>query len=271
MDALPLSPTSSIRWYGRRMPSPSSYAAAQYGDSTGRLDARIAIHRHGTNPVSWFDWLASRLPTGGDVLEVGAGTGELWRHVEPSAYASVTLTDFSAAMCDRLAEVPGTRVEQCDAASLPFGDGSFDVVIANHMLYHVDDPGMALAEFARALRPGGRLAVATNGADHLADLAAVGAAVGRPDLAPGVTRLTFVAENGPALVARFFSAVRVERYPCDLEVPAVEPVMAYVDSLSGEPLTSGQRAAAMAYVAGRIAEDGCFRVRKHTVLVTAVR
>jgi SAM-dependent methyltransferase len=253
------------------MPSPSSYATAQYADSTSRLDARIAVHRYGTNPQSWFDWLASRLPLAGDVLEVGAGTGELWRHVDRAAYPSVTLTDFSAAMCARLTEIRGVRVAQCDATALPFAAASFDSVVANHMLYHVDDPQVALAEFARVLRPGGRLVVATNGADHLADFADVGAAVGRPDLAPGVTRLTFVAENGPALVARFFADVRVERYPCDLEVPAVEPVMAYVDSLSGAPLTSGQRAAARAYVEARIAEDGCFRVRKHTVLITAVR
>lgn len=256
-------------WYVRRVSSPSSYAAAQYADSTSRLDARIAIHRYGTNPLSWFDWLASRLPSHGDLLEVGAGTGELWRHADRSAYASVTLTDFSPAMCARLAEISGVRVEQCDATALAFAAASFDSVVANHMLYHVDDPAVALAEFARVLRPGGRLAVATNGADHLADFAAVGAAAGRPDLVPGITRLTFVAENGPELVGRLFSDVRVERYPCDLEVPAVEPVMAYVDSLSGEPLTSGQRAAARAYVEGRIAEDGCFRVRKHTVLITA--
>lgn len=253
------------------MTTPSAHAAAQYADTTGRLDARIAIHRYGTNPEPWFGWLAARLPLQGAVLEVGAGTGELWRQVDRSACSSVTVADFSAAMCARLAELSGVRVERCDATALPFADQAFDGVIANHMLYHVDEPLVALAEFARVLRPGGRLAVATNGADHLAGFAAVGAAAGRADLVPGATRLTFTAENGPALVAQHFADVRVERYPCDLAVPEVEPVMAYLESMGREPLTPAQRSAARAYVEGRIAEDGCFQIRKHTVLITASR
>ena len=80
------------------MTSPSSHAVDQYADTTGRLDARIAIHRHGTNPEPWFGWLESRLPLCGDVLDVGAGTGELWRHVDRTACVSVTLADFSPAM-----------------------------------------------------------------------------------------------------------------------------------------------------------------------------
>ncbi|MDX5456788.1 hypothetical protein ACGFI5_05455 [Micromonospora tulbaghiae] len=51
----------------------------QYAATTGNLTARIALHSYGTNPQSWYAWLGERLPLSGDVLEVGAGTGELWR------------------------------------------------------------------------------------------------------------------------------------------------------------------------------------------------
>src|SRR5205823_7431572 len=94
-----------------------------------------------------------------------------------------TLTDFSPAMCAQLRTVPGARVVRCDASDLPFCDAGFDTVVANHMLYHLDDPVAALREFARVLRPGGRLAAAVNGADHLDELNAIGVGVGRPDLA----------------------------------------------------------------------------------------
>ena len=43
----------------------------------------------------------------------------------------------------------------------------FDVVVADHMLYHVPDPRRAAAEFARVPRPGGVLLAATNGPQHL--------------------------------------------------------------------------------------------------------
>jgi SAM-dependent methyltransferase len=46
-----------------------------------------------------------------------------------------------------------------DAARLPFGDGSFDRVIAAEVLEHIDDDRTAVDELARVLRPGGVIAV----------------------------------------------------------------------------------------------------------------
>jgi SAM-dependent methyltransferase len=232
----------------------------------------MALHSHGTNPQNWFSWLAERLPLAGEVLEVGAGTGKLWSHIDHEARGlRLTLADFSPAMCAQLRSVPGARVEECDAAALPFGDGDFDTVVANHMLYHVDDPAAALAEFARVLRPGGRLAVATNGLDHMAEVSEIGAAIGRADLRMWQFRSDFNAETAAAYVGRLFGEVTVERYPCDLDVPAAQPVLAYLESMAEEPLSAAQRSAAQDFVQARIAADGGFRIRKHTVLVTATR
>ncbi|MEU4238452.1 methyltransferase domain-containing protein [Actinoplanes sp. NPDC026619] len=249
------------------MTSPSAHAVRQYASSTGRLTARMAIHAYGTNPQDWFSWLGERLPLAGRVLEVGAGTGELWRRVRHDGL-ELTLTDFSAAMCARLASVPGARVRRCVAGALPFVDGSFDTVVANHMLYHVDDPAAALRELARVLRPGGRIAVATNGLAHMTELRELGTRIGRPDL---IAWRGFTAGNGPGLIAAAFSGVRVEEYPADLAVPSVAPILAYLGSMADEPLTEAQVAAVEGIVAERIAADGVFRVRKHTVLMTATR
>lgn len=252
--------------------TPSAHAISQYATTTGNLAARIAIHAYGTNPQDWFSWLDGRLPLAGDVLEVGAGTGKLWTRVDHGARGlRLTLTDFSPAMCDQLRTVTGARVQQCDATELPFGDAGFDTVIANHMLYHLDDPAAALREFARVLRPGGRLAVAVNGGDHLAELDALGPLIGRPELTLHATQNDFTAETGPAYVARFFTDVAVERYPCDLDVPTADPVLAYLASMASAPLTAEQLSAARDHVQARIDADGRFHVRKHTVLITASR
>jgi len=251
---------------------PSAHARKQYATTTANLTARIAVHAFSTNPQDWFSWLDGHLPLAGAVLEVGAGTGKLWTRVDHVTRGlDLTLTDFSPAMCEHLRTIADARVRQCDAADLPFPDAVFDTVVANHMLYHVDDPDAALREFARVLRPGGRLAVAVNGADHLAEFNLIGELIGRPELTLLASRNDFRAETGPTYVARHFTDVAVEAYPGDLEIPLVEPVLSYLASMAAEPLTPEQRAAAQAFVQGRIDADGVYRVRRHTVLITAVR
>jgi SAM-dependent methyltransferase len=56
----------------------------------------------------------------------------------------------------------GLEVETvaCDAESLPLPDASFDLVLGHAVLHHIPDPGRALAEFHRVLRPGGVVAFA---------------------------------------------------------------------------------------------------------------
>ena len=64
----------------------------------------------------------------------------------------------------------GIDARVADVQSLPFGDGEFDCVTANWMLYHVPDLDLGLAEVARVLRSGGRLVAVTKSLDHLAEL-----------------------------------------------------------------------------------------------------
>jgi len=219
----------------------------------------MALHSYGTNSESWWQWLAPRLPRAGQVLEVGAGTGELWRQI---AHGPVTLVDFSSAMCSRLRQLPNARVARADASALPFAGAAFDTVIANHMLYHVDDPALALREFARVLTDGGRLAVAVNGREHMAELEEFGSPARTPQ------RLNdFSAETAPSAIAEVFDNVTVDRYPSDLAVPAAEPILAYLDSWT--PLTPTERAAAKARIQSRIDNEGAFHEAAHTVLITA--
>jgi SAM-dependent methyltransferase len=248
--------------------SPSARAVQQYAASTGNLTARMALHAYGSNPQDWFTFVAERLPAGGDVLEVGAGTGALWSRVDRRDMR-LTLTDFSPAMCARLRAVEGAVVRRCDATRLPFGDAVFDTVIANHMLYHLDDPEAALREFARVVRPGGRVFVAVNGREHHAEITALGPAIGRPDLVLSAVHNDVTAEAVPGRLARYFGTVTVDDYRGDLAVPAPEPVLAYFTSMANEPLTPAQESAARALIQARIAAGGVFRIRRRTVLITA--
>jgi ubiquinone/menaquinone biosynthesis C-methylase UbiE len=135
----------------------------QYRDASN-LNVRMALHqRFGTAKVPWHRWVFDQfhLPPEARVLELGCGPGQLWvQNMDrvPADWA-VTLSDFSLGMVeqarDNLAasDQPFT-FERCDAQALPFADGSFDSVIANHMLYHIPDRQRVYAEVRRVLKPG---------------------------------------------------------------------------------------------------------------------
>jgi SAM-dependent methyltransferase len=249
-----------------------AYAARQYA-STDRLDARIAIHRTGWNPRPWHPWVLDHLPLAADqaVLEVGAGTGALWTAREPQhPLPRLTLTDASPAMCEALRRAhPRAEVRQCLADALPYPDGSFDGAVANHMLYHLDDPAAALRELRRVLRPAGWFAASTNSRTNLRRLDDLAASAGVPRARPPALP-AFTAENGPDLIAAAFDDVRVHRYDDDLSVPDADLVVGYLATFADD-LSDSERVALRAAAQRVIDAEGAFVVAKHVVLITARR
>ena len=201
------------------------------------------------------------------MLEVGCGPASLWEanldRIHPSW--RLTLTDFSPGMIESARRVLGDRADYAvaDAQKLPFADASFDVVIANHMLYHVPDRPKALAELARVLVRGGEFHAATNGYGHMREL---------HELVPGweFARHTeeFGLETGVVQVEAFFMDVRVERHLCELLVTEVDPVVAYVRS---SHTFGGDAEVVRAPVAEAIARDGVFRIAKSQGVIHARR
>jgi demethylmenaquinone methyltransferase / 2-methoxy-6-polyprenyl-1,4-benzoquinol methylase len=100
------------------------------------------------------------------VLDVATGTGLVARALVERYGCRVVGLDQSeemlAAARRRLEPVPALaqRVElvRGEAESLPFADGQFDHLTFTYLLRYVDDPGATLAELARVVRPGGRIA-----------------------------------------------------------------------------------------------------------------
>ncbi len=229
--------------------------------STAPLASRIAIHRYGTNPQTWYAFVRALLPPADDVADVGAGTGALW--AEGPRPARLVAVDSSAAMCAALRE-RGLPAVRAAADRLPFADAAFGGAVCNHVLYHLADPAAGLAELRRVVRPRGWVAVATNGRGHMAELNAVAVAAGLPE---GDVHVHFPAERAAeAVAAAGFGEVETHRYDDTLAVPDAEPVVAYIASMTPRPLTPDEEAALRAAVT-----TTPFTIRKHTVLVVARR
>lgn len=245
---------------------PSRHAVSQYSNTSNRLAARLAIHTWNTHSQGWFEWAGERIPKDGAILEVGAGTGQLWRETLTKPTTKLTLTDFSSAMCKELETIPGAEVRQAGAERLPFEDAVFDTVVANHMLYHVDSPDAALKEFSRVLKPGGTAIIALNGMDHLDELLTLGEKVDRPSTIRNQARIT--AENARQFLDKIFEDVTEERFPGSFEVGTIQPVVDYLGSLGDEGLNKEQEAIVRSVVNEAIQSDGIFRVKKNMVLFT---
>jgi ubiquinone/menaquinone biosynthesis C-methylase UbiE len=214
----------------------------QYKNSSN-LDARIALHqRFSTNPHGWFNWVFDtliKLPVESRILELGCGSGEMWKECASRIPAGwvITLTDLSDGMLDATWRnlVPlgrNFKFEQMDAQSIPYGDKSFDAVIANHMLYHVPDLEMALAEIKRVLKDDGHLITTTVGNAHIQEIVQWLKRV-RTKERSGRFSSPFTLENGQEQLQKFFSQVAISRYVDNLEVTEIDPLIAYIRSSIG--------------------------------------
>jgi demethylmenaquinone methyltransferase/2-methoxy-6-polyprenyl-1,4-benzoquinol methylase len=129
---------------------------APIGPSYDRVGALLSF---GQDP-RWRRFLVSRLPhDGGHVLDVATGTGLVAAELVRRGFR-VTGVDQSPDMLAGAHRRFQGRVElvESSAESLPFADGAFDHLTVTYLLRYVDDPGTALAELARVVRPGGSIA-----------------------------------------------------------------------------------------------------------------
>lgn len=177
-------------------------------------------------------------PAEPDVLEVGCGPGWLWENAVDDLPAGLrlTLTDLSTGMVETatsrvaaLGKFDAIAGEVADAQRLPFPGAAFDLVLANHMIYHVREPAVAVAELARVLRPGGQLLAATNGPHDMRELWEIRAEVFGQRPHEGLTR-RFGSVSGLPMIEAVFGEVEWRTYTDQLRCTDPADVIAYLTS-----------------------------------------
>jgi ubiquinone/menaquinone biosynthesis C-methylase UbiE len=260
-----------------------------YADES-QLDVRYRTHQlYTVDPVDFGRWTLEQVPWRGNerVLDVGCGPGGLLcemarRHAGWRALAGLDLSPGMVAKAAASSEGLGISWFVGDAQTLPLPDGSFDVVMARHMLYHVPDIERALAEAARVLQPGGYLLATTNSAHTMPEYGhLVKMAEARfPSL--GLRRRPesrFSLENAADLVQAHFDRVAIHTLSGTLRFPTAAPVVDYVASSRALLMPPGHSDAEwqdiLAFVRAEaervIACEGHFDVTKLTGAISGVK
>lgn len=216
---------------------------SQYQNS-GNISARIRLHSlYSVNPQGWFPWLYEQcqIKKGMKILEIGCGNAQLWKeNLDCIPHeVSVILSDISEGMIreihrdDRL-EGGYFSFEVADAHKIPHEDESFDLVIANHMLFYCEDIPGVLREVRRVLRRGGRFVCSTYGADHMKEISElVREFDSRIVLSADCLFERFGRENGRGLLADHFAEIVWHPYEDAIQIDVPEPLMEYILSCHG--------------------------------------
>lgn len=136
---------------------PSAHRICDYEGSAYRTEFWEGRGREYEDAVERLALRALLPPTGGRLAELGAGYGRLADLY--AGYQQVILVDYARSQLlqarARLGHDPRFLFVVADVYNLPLADASLDVAVTVRLLHHLEGLGAALAEIARALRPGG--------------------------------------------------------------------------------------------------------------------
>ncbi|MBM6653620.1 MerR family transcriptional regulator [Faecalitalea cylindroides] len=204
------------------------------------LNVRISLHdKYSQNKQGWFPWLFEQIDFSNinKLLEVGCGNGKLWKNNKIDLRnREIFLSDSSQGMVDEVRKTLGNdfncMVFDCD--QIPFKDGYFDAVIANHVLFYVYDINKALEEISRVLDPGGVFYCSTYGSNHMKEINEI---VQKFDsrVILSQTKLydVFGLENGLDILKPYFKNIKMKMYDDCLVVDKSKPIIDYIMSCHG--------------------------------------
>ena len=204
------------------------------------LDVRIALHeKYSQNPMGWFPWLYSQIDFQGvnRLLEIGCGSGELWKNNTLNLRnREFFLSDSSEGMVSEVRKKYGSAFNciVADCEKIPFKDAYFDCVIANHVLFYLQNLHQGITEICRVLKPDGVLYCSTYGSNHMKEITAlVQAFDSKITLSQANLYEVFGLENGKDILNPYFSSVEVSYYPDELIVDEAQPLVDYIMSCHG--------------------------------------
>ena len=224
---------------------------SQY-ENANNISARIRLHKdYSTNKQGWFPWIyetgispilntPSSFTSSFQILELGCGEGSLWTENLDKLPANIhiTLTDISEGMIRDVRRNLGndTRFsyDSFDCHKIPAQTDTYDLIIANHLLFYCENIPQVCSEIKRVLKPNGVLLCSTYGSGHMKEITQL---VQKYDkhviLAAENLYDIFGLENGASILNDFFSEIELKRYEDSIIINQAEPLIEYILSCHG--------------------------------------
>jgi len=251
--------------------------------SDKNLNIRSNLHSYNINKVDFDKWCFNQMnfPENARILELGCGTGKLWFKNKENIDKNlvITLSDFSKSMLkiakDKLKEVDyDFKYEEINMENIPYEDESFDIVIAEHMIYFAPDIEKALAEIKRVLISGGMLYISANSCETMAELNKLAE---KFDSSLGIDNngysARFELENGDAILKKYFNKVDVEILEGKIIVNDAKPVVSYkASTIQGSSILVGEKKKEFTkYLEDYIKENGDISITTKTCMFKAMK
>lgn len=204
------------------------------------LNDRISLHeKYSTNKQGWFNWLFNQIDFSrvNRLLELGCGNGKLWQeHRIDLRNREIFLSDISEGMVEEVRNKLGSDFNciVADAEKIPFKDEYFDSIIANHVLFYLNDLNLGLKEISRVLKPNGILYCSTYGKNHMKEITEIVQNFdSRINLSNHSLYDIFGLENGESILKKYFYNVQRMDYQDSLEITESKPLIDYIMSCHG--------------------------------------
>ncbi|MBM6678715.1 methyltransferase domain-containing protein [Faecalicoccus pleomorphus] len=246
----------------------------QYKNSNN-LNVRISLHdQFSTNKTGWFNWLFKQIDFSkvNHLLEIGCGNGKLWenRNID-LRNREIFLSDISEGMVHEVRKKLGKDYNciVADCQAIPFKDGYFDSVIANHVLFYVQNLDKGLFEICRVLKDNGTFYCSTYGKKHMKEITElVQSFDSKVELSQNSLFDIFGIENGEMILKKYFKSVQFIPYNDSLIVDKAQPLVDYIMSCHGNQneILGPRLREFKTYVDGKINKDKEITVTKQAGL-----
>lgn len=204
------------------------------------LNDRISLHeKYSTNKQGWFNWLFNQIDFSkvNRLLELGCGNGKLWQENRIDLRnREIFLSDISEGMVEEVRNKLGSDFNciVADAEKIPFKDSYFDSIIANHVLFYLNDLNLGLKEIDRVLKSDGIFYCSTYGKNHMKEITEIVQNFdSRINLSNRSLYDIFGLENGEDILSKYFSNIQRMDYQDSLEITESKPLIDYIMSCHG--------------------------------------
>lgn len=256
-----------------RLLSKQDSLAEQYKNANN-LNVRIELHeKYSTNPIKWFDWLYENIDFSkiNTLLEVGCGNGQLWMNKRKDIRnREIFLTDISGGMLEdakqNLNDNFSFFVVNCE--NIPFKKEFFDAIIANHVLFYLNDLNQGLSEIKRVLKKNGVFYSTTYSKNHMREInELVKEFNSNVYLSEQPLYHRFGLENGEMLLKQYFKNVECKIYNDYLDIDNAKPIVNYILSCHGnQDILLEKYDEFYDFVENKIKEKGFIRITKEACL-----